>query len=623
MRNVVISQPMLFPWVGLFEQIRLADVFVHYDDVSFSKGSFVNRVQIKTRQGPQWLTIPLQNHQLGTRIDELLADDSQDWRRQHLERLEQAYRDAPFVDEMLALVGNVYGNTTSRLVDLLIAGIEESCRYLGIAEHVAFHRASKLSIPGRASERVLDVVRRFDGDAYITGHGAKNYLEHNAFDESGVRVEYMDYQRLPYEQLHGEFDPHVSILDLIANHGRGGTGYICSGTVYWPEFVRDSKPPARIPVAGPSITQKEIDYVTDAVTRCWYEQANSYHARFEQAMADHVGVKHAVALPSCTSAIHLALAAMNVGRDDEVIVPEATWIASSAPISYVGATPVFADIDPSNWCLSTEALRDRISDTTKAIIVVDLYGSMPDMAGLRRLADEHCIPIIEDAAEAFGSRYRQQQAGSFGDVGVFSFHGSKTMTTGEGGMLVTDDDALCERVTFLRDHGRVPGDTSFFNREVAYKYKMSSMQAALGLAQVERADELVARKRELFTWYADELRDEQFVILNPTVPGADLSYWMVTAIVDAALDLSKEQLATELLRRGIDTRPFFHPLSSLPAYSQSSAAKDASRRNLIAYDLCRRGINLPSAACITREQVHRVCAVLRDVLAAASTSAAA
>src|SRR5439155_2217506 len=239
----------------------------------------------------------------------------------------------------------------------------------------------------------------------------------------------------------------------------------------------------RIPVSGPWITQKEIDYVADAAANAWYANANRYHERFEKAFAQYVGTRYAIALPSCTSAIHLSLAAKRIGPGDDVIVPESTWIASAAPVTYVGATTVFADIDPETWCMSADSFARCITPWTKAVIPVDLYGGMPDWDALRAVAEKHGIFVIEDAAEAVGSEYKGRRAGAFGDAGVFSFHGSKTLTTGEGGMLVTNDEELYRRALFLRDHGRQPGDHMFFNTEVAYKYKMSSLQAALGLAQ--------------------------------------------------------------------------------------------------------------------------------------------
>lgn len=372
---------------------------------------------------------------------------------------------------------------------------------------------------------------------------------------------------------------------------------------------------ARIPVAGPSITAREIAYVTDAVTRCWYGAANEYHARFERAFAEHLGVRCAMALPSCTSAIHLALLAMGAGPGDEVVVPDVTWIATSAPVSYVGATPVFADVDEETWCLSPGAFEACVTPRTRAVIPVDLYGGMPEMAEIREIAEARGIRVVEDAAEAAGSEYRGRPAGSLGDVGVFSFHGSKTLTTGEGGLLATNDEALFRRAQVLRDHGRRPGDRAFVNAEVAHKYKMSSMQAALGLAQLERLGELVAMKRTLFGWYRDELAGDARFTLNAEPPGTRNSYWMVTAVVAPEVPVRKTELIARLEAEGIDTRPFFHPLSSLPAYAHLPGAAEARARNTTAYSISDRGINLPSALSLTREDVATVCAAVRAAVA--------
>jgi perosamine synthetase len=378
----------------------------------------------------------------------------------------------------------------------------------------------------------------------------------------------------------------------------------------------------RIPVAGPWITQKEIDYVTDAVANCWYSNASKYHERFERAMAEYLGVRFAIALPSCTSALHLSLAALGIGPGDEVIVPDVTWIASAAPVHYVRAEPVFADIDETTWCISPESMEQCLSDRTKAVIVVHLYGGMPNMDRILAVARRRGIAVIEDAAEAFGSKHRGAPAGSLGDAGTFSFHGSKTITTGEGGMLVTNREDVYRRAIVLRDHGREPGDTAFFNTEVAFKYKMSSMQAALGLAQIERANELIARKREIFRWYALLLAGDARVTLNPEPPGVFNSYWMVTAVADPALRVTHRFLIEELSKREIDSRPFFHPLSSLPAYSGSRAARAARQRNRVAYGLAPRGINLPSALNLTESQAVTVCGALQEILAQAARRAA-
>jgi perosamine synthetase len=372
----------------------------------------------------------------------------------------------------------------------------------------------------------------------------------------------------------------------------------------------------RIPVAGPSITQREIDYVTDAVTRAWYEDANVYHERFERAFAGYLGVEHAMALPSCTSALHLALLALGVGPGDEVIVPELTWIATAAPVTYVGATPVFADVDFRTWCLSAESFRRCLSPRTRAVIPVDLYGGMPDWDAVRAVAAAHHVPVIEDAAEAVGAEHRGRRAGSLGDVGVFSFHGSKTLTTGEGGLLATRDPALYRRAAVLRDHGRQPGDKAFWNAEVAHKYKMSSLQAALGLAQLERVDELVEKKRQLFTWYRERLSGVAGVTLNAEPAETRNAYWMVTAVLDPALGIGKDALLERLSAAGIDGRPFFHPLSAIPAFASLGGPAAWQTRNPVAYAIAATGVNLPSALSLTEEDVERVCGELRRILGA-------
>ena len=370
----------------------------------------------------------------------------------------------------------------------------------------------------------------------------------------------------------------------------------------------------RVPISGPWITQKEIDYVTDAVTNAWYGNANMYYERFERAFADYIGVRHAISLPSCTSAIHLSLATLDIGPADEVVVPDATWIASAAPINYVGATTVFADVDPASWCLSAESFKACITPKTRVVIPVDLYGNMPDMDAILDVAKRHDIAVIEDAAEAIGAEYKGRRAGSFGLLGTFSFHGSKTMTTGEGGMLVTDDEDIYQRAMVLRDHGRPPGDTMFCNTDVAFKYKMSSMQAALGLGQIERIEELIDRKRRIFSWYQERLGDVEGITLNSEAAHTKNAYWMVTVIIDERRGIEKEKLMEMLREKNIDSRPFFRPLSSIPAYEGSEQANVARRRNHVSYRIAPFGVNLPSGLNLDEEKVGYVCDALRTML---------
>jgi perosamine synthetase len=298
-----------------------------------------------------------------------------------------------------------------------------------------------------------------------------------------------------------------------------------------------------------------------------------------------------------------------VNENDEVIVPELTWIATAAPISYLNASPVFVDVDASSLCLSVPSFEAAVTPRTKALIAVDLYGDFPEMEDLLLYAKEKNIIVIEDAAQAVGSEYRSKPAGSFGQVSVFSFHGSKTLTTGEGGMLLCDSEEIYKRALFLRDHGRDPS-RAFWNVEVAFKYRMSSMQAALGLAQLERLEELVAKKRKIFGWYEERLRGYSWIRLNRRSNEILSSFWMTTALIDSALKVEKEILVSELKTLGVESRPLFYPLSSLPAYSQMDAAKLAPVRNKAAYSLSPYGINLPSALNLDEDDVEQICHLL-------------
>ena len=370
----------------------------------------------------------------------------------------------------------------------------------------------------------------------------------------------------------------------------------------------------RIRVSGPSITAKEVEYVADAAANDWYGNANRFLGRFEAAFAAFVGRQYAISLPSCTSALHISLLAAGVGPGDEVVVPDLTWIATASPISYVGAKPVFADVDSSSWCLDPASFERSITKATKAVIPVDLYGNMPAYDPVLEVAQRHGISVIEDAAEAIGSEYKGKRAGSFGLASAFSFHGSKTMTTGEGGMLVTDDSNVYQRCLFLRDHGRDPGGKMFWNTEVAFKYKMSSLQAALGLAQLERIDELVERKRQIFEWYREELRCVEGLQLNSEAPDVKNTYWMVTIILDPDLGLKKEDVVAQMLSYDIECRPLFYPLSSLPAYNELPQSRTAYLDNPTAYAIGPYGINLPSGLQLERDDIRYVCNTLKSIL---------
>lgn len=237
--KVVISQAMFFPWPGFLEQVCQADVFVHYNDVQFSKGSFTNRVQVKTAAGVRWLTVPLAGLKLGQRIDEVRLDTRSNWRVQHLELLRQAYAAAPYREDMLALLADVYADPGEFISTLSDRSLRALCDYFGIGQKTSFMQVSELGVGGSGSQRVLDIVMALGGNTYVTGLGARNYLDHQAFERAGIEVQYMNYSKAPYAQLHGAFTPFVSSLDLLSNCGRAGAELIQPSTVTWREFIKN------------------------------------------------------------------------------------------------------------------------------------------------------------------------------------------------------------------------------------------------------------------------------------------------------------------------------------------------------------------------------------------------
>ena len=264
----------------------------------------------------------------------------------------------------------------------------------------------------------------------------------------------------------------------------------------------------RIYYAKPSITELEVRYATDAAANGWGDSCYEYISRFEELFKKHLGVKHAIATSSCTGSLHMGMAALGISSGDEVILADTNWIATAAPIVHLGAKPVFVDILPDSWCIDPSKIEAAITPKTKAIVAVHLYGNLCAMHELLAIGQKHGIPVIEDAAEAIGSVYYGKKAGSMGRFGSFSFHGTKTITTGEGGMFVTNDTKLYEQVLTLSNHGRVRGQTKQFWADlVGFKYKMSNIQAAIGCAQIERIEELISDKRRVFSEYFKNLKN--------------------------------------------------------------------------------------------------------------------
>ena len=313
---------------------------------------------------------------------------------------------------------------------------------------------------------------------------------------------------------------------------------------------------SKIYYTRPSITELEISYATDAATNGWGERCYEYITNFENKFLEYLGTKHAIATSSCTGAMHMGLAALGVGPGDEVIIGDTNWIASAAPAVYLGAKPVFVDVLEDTWCIDPTKIEAAITSRTKAIIAVHLYGNLCDMESLLKIGMKHNIPIIEDAAEALGSEWYGKRAGSMGIFGTFSFHGTKTLTTGEGGMLVTQDKALYEKVLSLSNHGRVrEQNKQFWPDRLGYKYKMSNIQAAIGCAQMERINELIARKRDIFQSYAEKLNSLPLK-MNPEPPRTKNGYWMPTIVIDEEVSFDREALLALFKLNNIDGRIF-------------------------------------------------------------------
>lgn len=364
----------------------------------------------------------------------------------------------------------------------------------------------------------------------------------------------------------------------------------------------------RLHYTKPSITAREVCYATDAATNGWGDKCYEYINRFEEAFKAHLGIKYAIATSSCTGALHMGMAALGIGPGDEVIMADTNWIASAAPITYLGAKPVFVDILPDTWCIDPELAEAAITPRTKAIIAVHLYGNLCDMDRLLAIGEKHGIPIIEDAAEAIGSLYHGKRAGAIGEFGTFSFHGTKTLTTGEGGIFVTDNSELYEHVLTLSNHGRARGQAKqFWPDMVGFKYKMSNIQAAIGCAQIERIDELTRRKREIFSYYRDRLVVFPGVSMNPEPAGIVNGAWMPTVVFDSKIGITRESLQAIFAAENIDARVFFHPLSSLSMF-------EAQPQNLLAWDIPGRAINLPSFHEITSSQQDRVISIIAKLL---------
>jgi perosamine synthetase len=360
-----------------------------------------------------------------------------------------------------------------------------------------------------------------------------------------------------------------------------------------------------IPIAAPSLSDLERRYVREAVDSGWLSSRGPFVEKFERAFAGFCGARHAVACASGTTALHLALAALDIGPGDEIVVPAFTMIGSVTPVRYLGATPVVADADPDTWNLAPSAVAAALTARTKAVVVTHVYGHPADVDAITAAAPG--IPVVEDAAEAHGAECRGRRAGSLGVAAAFSFYANKILTCGEGGMVVTDDDSVAARCRSLRDHAFGGDEARYVHEEIGYSYRLSNLQAAVGLAQTERAAELVEGARRAGKRYREGLAGVPGLRSQVVAPWAEHAYWVFGLCVEEEFGMSRDELRGQLAERGIETRDFFHPIHLQPALKGLFSGV----RCPVAERLAAGGLYLPSGPGRTDAEVDAVISAVR------------
>jgi perosamine synthetase len=365
----------------------------------------------------------------------------------------------------------------------------------------------------------------------------------------------------------------------------------------------------RIFYTKPSISELEVELAQDAARNGWGASCYDYIHKFEQEFAAYVGCKYAIATSSCTGALEMGMAALGIGRSDQVILADTNWIATVAPVMHLGASPIYVDILKDTWCIDPQEVATKITKSTKAIIATHIYGNLCDMNQLNDIAKSHGIALIEDSAEAVGAIYQGRHVGSIGTFGAFSFHGTKTITTGEGGMFVTNDESLFDKVTTLSNHGRsATQQKQFWADVIGYKFKMSNIQAAIGLGQLRRIDEITRRKQDILRAYKNQLLVRPGLSMNSEPEDCTNGAWMPTVVFEESLGITREILIDAFKDAKIDARVFFYPLSTQPMFAPAQTPNSHS--------ICRRAINLPSYHDLTDKDIDRVCSVIISLLEA-------
>ena len=361
-----------------------------------------------------------------------------------------------------------------------------------------------------------------------------------------------------------------------------------------------------IPYTKALITKKDIISVNTAMKKGWGKNHNLYIQMFEKNFKKKMRTKYAIATSSCTGAIMIGLMSLGIKKNDEVILSDTNWISPATCISQLGAKCIFADIDENTWCINPDSIEKKITKKTKAIIATHLYGNLCDMQRILQIGKKYKIPILEDAAEAIGSKYRKKYAGTIGLMGFFSFHGTKTITTGEGGMIITNERNIYEKALTISNLGREEKNISEFRPVLnGLKFKMSNIQAALGISQLKRLNFIVKKKINIFNQYKKRLNKLDLHMNHNDKKNVN-SYWMPTVVFKKKYKIRKKEIFKLFRKNKITTRPFFIPLSSLKMYKKVN--------NFNSYDIASRAINLPSYLSMRKSDIDRVCQTIKKII---------
>lgn len=457
----------------------------------------------------------------------------------------------------------------------------------------------------RLNEGVSGIILMVAGDGSITGiftdgDARRAVLETEDIDVPAARFMNRSFTTVPASmpneerlKLLNEKIRHLPVIDE-----KGAPVEVMSWAEIW-----------KLPLVEPSLGGNELKYVSECIKTNWISSQGSFVTRFEEEFARYHGVEEAITVSNGTTALHLALVAMGIGPGDEVIVPNLTFGASANAVIHAGAAPVFADVREDDWTLDTSDVAKRISVRTKAIMPVHLYGVPADMTGIMELAEKHDLMVLEDCAESLGARFEGRLTGTFGKASAFSFFANKTITTGEGGMILTDDQELAERMRLFRDHG-MRRERRYWHEEAGFNYRITNMQSAVGCAQMERLDDFLAHRKRLGGAYQEGLGRIEGIRLQEFGENRTSSFWLYSVRLEDGCGYTRDELMQELLKEGIESRPVFYPLNQQPAYASYVGGECPVSDRIAA-----AGVSLPTSNHMEVEEAERVCRAVKKIFA--------